>query len=262
MTTCPIFRTIAPQEKAAADDSVAKSNREKRPKTSEQTPPRRSPSSEIRAYSGSPFPLVARKSSSVESFNPYDPAEADRSVKIGNLMRDARFWSMLRTMLSFTYASVSDKLRPPKTAEESESRQKLRAVRLKETCISLGETYIKLGQFLSVRRDALPADIADELALLQDQVPPFDFETVKTTIKRDLLLLQMSSFAHFEEQPIASASIGQVHKARLKDGTEVAVKVQRPQLRQRFYQDLGYMRFLIKLSSGLFQKYADWDGLA
>lgn len=249
-----------PANSTPAKSTPAKNTPPKQPKASEQTPPRRSPSNEIRAYAGSPFPLISRKSSSVESFSPYDPAEADRSVKVGNLIRDARFWSMLKTMLSFTYASVSDKLRPPKTAEESESRQKLRAVRLKETCINLGETYIKLGQFLSVRRDALPVDIADELSLLQDQVPPFDFETVKATIRRDLGAAPDELFAHFEEIPIASASIGQVHKARLKDGTEVAVKVQRPQLRQRFYQDLGYMRFLIRLGSLLFQKYADWDG--
>lgn len=250
-----------PVEKADPSESVAKSPRSKKSKTKEQSPPiQRSPSTEIRAYHGSPFPLISRKSSSVESFSPYDPAEADRSVKVGNLIGDARFWSMLKTMLSFTYASISDKMHPPKTAEESEARQKTRAVRLKTTCISLGETYIKLGQFLSVRRDALPVEIADELSLLQDQVPPFDFETVKTTIKRDLGASPDELFAHFEETPIASASVGQVHRARLKDGTEVAVKVQRPQLRQRFYQDLGYMRFLIRLGSALFKKHADWDG--
>lgn len=250
-----------PLEKADPSESVAKSPRSKKSKTTEQSPPiQRSPSTEIRAYHGSPFPLISRKSSSVESFSPYDPAEADRSVKVGNLIGDARFWSMLKTMLSFTYASISDKMHPPKTAEESEARQKTRAVRLKTTCISLGETYIKLGQFLSVRRDALPVEIADELSLLQDQVPPFDFETVKTTIKRDLGASPDELFAHFEETPIASASVGQVHRARLKDGTEVAVKVQRPQLRQRFYQDLGYMRFLIRLGSALFKKHADWDG--
>lgn len=215
---------------------------------------------DIRAYSGSPLPQVSRKSSSVESFSPYDPAEADASVKFGNLIGDARFWSMLKTMLSFTYASIQDKTQPPKTPEESEARQKEKAVRLKETCISLGETYIKLGQFMSVRRDALPVEIADELSLLQDQVPPFDFETVKATIKRDLGASPDELFASFEEQPIASASIGQVHKARLKDGTEVAVKVQRPQLRQRFYQDLGYMRFATRLGQLLFKSSADWQG--
>lgn len=253
--------TSSSAKSTPSNSSSANSTPEKRPKTADQTSAQRSPhSSEIRSYSGSPFPLIARKSSSVESFNPYDPAEADRSVKVGNLIWDARFWSMLKTMLSFTYASISDKLQPPKTAEESESRQKLRAVRLKETCIRLGETYIKLGQFLSVRRDALPVEIADELSLLQDQVPPFDFETVRSTIKRDLGASPDELFHHFDEQPIASASIGQVHRARLKDGTEVAVKVQRPQLRQRFYQDLGYMRLMTRLGSLLFKTNADWDG--
>lgn len=250
-----------PAQKIKQNDPVVKSTRSKREKSTQQTSPARSPLfPDIRAYSGSPFPMMARKSSLVESFSPYDPIEADRSVKIGNLIWDARFWRMLKTMLSFTAASVSDKLQPPKTPEESEARQKSRAVRLKQTCINLGETYIKLGQFLSVRRDALPVDIADELALLQDQVPPFDFATVQSTITRDLGAPPEEIFAHFEEVPIASASVGQVHRARLKDGTEVAVKVQRPQLRQRFYQDLGYMRFLIRLGNVIFKKYADWDG--
>lgn len=248
-------------KKAETDNNVAKSPRARKNKFPNQTPPQRTPlESEIRAYSGSPFPLIGRKSSSLESFSPYDPAEADRSVKIGNLIGDARFWSMLKTMLSFTSASIADKMKPPKTPEDSEARQKARAIRLKETCIRLGETYIKLGQFLSVRRDALPVDIADELAMLQDQVPPFDFKTVQATVKRDLGASPDELFAHFEEHPIASASVGQVHRARLKDGTEVAVKVQRPQLRQRFYQDLGYMRLMTRLGSLLFKTSADWDG--
>jgi len=251
----------ASAKKSEVDAGVAKRSRAKRTKAADQGLPSRSPQmAEMRAYSGSPFPLISRKSSSVESFSPYDPAEADRCVKIGNLIRDARFWRMLKTMLSFTSASISDKMHPPKTPEELEARQKLRAVRLKETCINLGETYIKLGQFLSVRRDALPVDIADELSLLQDQVPPFDFETVKMTIRRDLGASPDELFHQFEEHPIASASVGQVHRARLKDGTEVAVKVQRPQLRQRFYQDLGYMRFVARLGSLLFKTSADWDG--
>lgn len=240
---------------------VAKSKKPEAPSKAKETIAKARPEgSEVKAYAGSPMPILARKASSVESFNPYDPAEADRSVKVGNLIGDARFWSMLKTFYTFGFASIVDKARPPKSAEESETRQRQRAARLRKTFISLGETYIKLGQFMSVRRDFLPVEIADELALLQDQVPPFEYALVKATIERDLGGSPDELFAHFEETPIASASVGQVHRARLKDGTEVAVKVQRPQLRQRFYQDLGYMRFLIQLGRKLFKNYADWDG--
>ncbi|RJQ22254.1 AarF/ABC1/UbiB kinase family protein [Candidatus Woesearchaeota archaeon] len=102
----------------------------------------------------------------------------------------------------------------------------------------LGPTFIKLGQILSLRPDFIPADYCDELRKLQDHVPPFPFEEVKKIIEQELKQPLSSVFTTFEQNPIASASIAQVHKAKLKNGTVVAVKVQRPNLNERIEQDL------------------------
>ncbi|HET9663403.1 MAG TPA: ubiquinone biosynthesis regulatory protein kinase UbiB [Burkholderiales bacterium] len=103
-----------------------------------------------------------------------------------------------------------------------------RAVRLRLALETLGPIFVKFGQMLSTRRDLVPADIADELAKLQDQVPPFPSEQVAATLRRVYGRPLESVFATFERDPVASASVAQVHLATLPGGTEVAVKVLRP----------------------------------
>ncbi|MFP4655441.1 MAG: ABC1 kinase family protein [Methanohalobium sp.] len=105
----------------------------------------------------------------------------------------------------------------------------------------LGPTYVKLGQILSMRHDLIPAKYANEFAKLQDNVQPFDFELVKSTINKDIGKGISELFSEFREEPIASASIGQVHYAKLLDGTEVAVKVQRPGIKKVIESDLDIM---------------------
>src|ERR1700716_1143304 len=100
-----------------------------------------------------------------------------------------------------------------------------RGVRLRRALEDLGPIFVKFGQLLSTRRDLMPPDIADELAKLQDRVPPFDSDLAIAQIKKSLGAHPSDLFAHFERDPVASASIAQVHFATLKDGTEVAVKV-------------------------------------
>ncbi|MEY3125423.1 MAG: hypothetical protein RLZZ573_1943, partial [Pseudomonadota bacterium] len=104
-----------------------------------------------------------------------------------------------------------------------------RGQRLREALERLGPIFVKLGQVLSTRRDLLPLDIADELALLQDQVPPFLSAVAVATIERALRKPLGDIFVSFEQQPVASASIAQVHFAVLKDRNgkerDVAVKV-------------------------------------
>src|SRR5215210_5578630 len=103
-----------------------------------------------------------------------------------------------------------------------------RAVRLRLALENLGPIFVKFGQVLSTRRDLLPPDIADELAKLQDRVPPFPSEHVVITIERIFGKPLLDVFASFSLVPIASASVAQVHLATLHDGTEAAVKILRP----------------------------------
>jgi ubiquinone biosynthesis protein len=113
-----------------------------------------------------------------------------------------------------------------------------RAVRLRRALETLGPIFVKFGQVLSTRRDLLPPDIADELARLQDQVPPFASEQAVAEIERAFGKPIAAVFAAFERTPIASASVAQVHLARLPTGAEVAVKVLRPGMRPVIARDL------------------------
>jgi len=102
----------------------------------------------------------------------------------------------------------------------------------------LGPTFIKMGQILSSRPDLLPVNFIQELVKLQDDVPPFSFSDAKSMIESELQQPLEDLFSHFEESPLAAASIGQVHRARLMDGDEVVVKVQRPDIQKTITVDM------------------------
>lgn len=102
----------------------------------------------------------------------------------------------------------------------------------------LGPTFIKLGQVLSSRGDLLPPAYVAALARLQDDVEPFSFADVERIVESELGVRISKAFLEFESVPIAAASLGQVHRARLRDGRAVAVKVQRPDIRERVLEDL------------------------
>jgi predicted unusual protein kinase regulating ubiquinone biosynthesis (AarF/ABC1/UbiB family) len=104
---------------------------------------------------------------------------------------------------------------------------------------SLGPTFIKLGQILSTRADLLPPAYLDALARLQDDVAPFAYEEVERTIREELGVRVSNAFVEFDRVPIAAASLGQVHRGVLRGGREVAVKVQRPGIRERIEKDLA-----------------------
>jgi ubiquinone biosynthesis protein len=116
-----------------------------------------------------------------------------------------------------------------------------RGQRLREALETLGPIYVKFGQVLSTRRDLVPLDIADELARLQDRVPPFSSELAVAEIERSLGRSIEQVFAAFDKVPVASASIAQVHLATLKDGREVAVKVLRPGVEAAVGHDLALL---------------------
>lgn len=129
-----------------------------------------------------------------------------------------------------------------------ETRALPRAVRVHRALEDLGPIFIKLGQTLSTRRDLLPDDIADELAKLQDQVSPFDSQQARELIEEALGETVEQAFATFEREPLASASIAQVHAATLKNGREVIVKVLRPDMEKIIRRDIGLMYHVARLA--------------
>src|SRR5881392_3967123 len=102
----------------------------------------------------------------------------------------------------------------------------------------LGPTFVKLGQLLSTRVELIPKAYLDALARLQDKVEPFSFDEVEKIVCSELGVRMSKAFSDFDVQPMAAASLGQVHKARLRDGRQVAVKVQRPGIREAMFEDL------------------------
>jgi ubiquinone biosynthesis protein len=132
----------------------------------------------------------------------------------------------------------------PRFAGSADER---RAVRLREALETLGPIFVKFGQVLSTRRDLLPEDLAEELAKLQDQVPPFPSDQAIAEVEKSLGKSIQNAFETFEREPVASASVAQVHLAVLKGGTEVAVKVLRPGVERAIAKDL----LLLETAAGL-----------
>ncbi|MGE6384414.1 ubiquinone biosynthesis regulatory protein kinase UbiB [Pseudomonas sp. NPDC078416] len=123
-----------------------------------------------------------------------------------------------------------------------------RGARLRLALQDLGPIFIKFGQLLSTRRDLLPEDIADELMMLQDRVPPFDSAKAVALIESQLGAKISEVFSRFDVAPLASASVAQVHAARLKTGEEVVVKVVRPGLKPIIGSDLAWLFILAKIA--------------
>lgn len=126
--------------------------------------------------------------------------------------------------------------------------RKGRAERLRMVMEELGPTFTKMGQILSTRPDLVPADLVAELSKLQDEVPPFPFGDVREIVQAELGMPLDAVFECMEEAPFAAASIGQVHRARLPAGREVAVKIQRPGIRETVEVDLEILRDLAGLA--------------
>ncbi|MGB5740328.1 MAG: AarF/UbiB family protein, partial [Woeseia sp.] len=135
----------------------------------------------------------------------------------------------------------------PRAKDVSEPLGKRMRLALEE----LGPIFVKFGQAVSTRRDLLPPDIADELAKLQDEVPPFPSEEAIAIMDAAYERSVHEVFSRFDEAPLAAASIAQVHSAALQDGTEVIVKVLRPGVRELIDRDLEVMFAL----AGLADKY-------
>ena len=126
----------------------------------------------------------------------------------------------------------------PAAAEGAERPATARAEELAGDLERLGPTFVKVGQLLSTRADLLPVAYLEALARLQDDVEPFSFAEVERIVSEELEVRISKAFADFEATPLAAASLGQVHRATLRDGRTVAVKVQRPGIREQIVEDL------------------------
>jgi len=151
-------------------------------------------------------------------------------------------------------------------AEASGARERQlerQGVWLKENLIALGPTFIKIGQALGTRADLLPLAYVKQLSTLQDQVPPFPTSEAFARIESELGRALSEAYAEIDAEPVASASLGQVYRARMHTGEEVAVKVQRPRLRETVGRDIAVLgritRFLARFPS--VSENADWEGM-
>ena len=155
------------------------------------------------------------------------------------------FGDLVHTLKIEQYLEIGLQMISRKRREKIETLS--RAERVRMAMEELGPTFIKMGQILSTRPDLLPVEFIQELGKLQDHVPPFEYAQVKDIIERELGVPLGQLFKDFEETPLASASIGQVHRARLVDGDEVVVKAQRPGIRKTIEVDLEIMLHLATL---------------
>jgi len=164
------------------------------------------------------------------------------------------FFHMFMLMLrSFFLGSETDR----------EINQEKQAVWLKEKLIELGPTFIKIGQSMGTRADLLPLPFVKSLGELQDNVPPFSNDIAFARIEKELGLKINEVYKEFEVEPVAAASLGQVYRARLHSGEEVAVKVQRPNLEATIKGDIGILKKVADFAERFPQlnENADWSGM-
>jgi predicted unusual protein kinase regulating ubiquinone biosynthesis (AarF/ABC1/UbiB family) len=147
---------------------------------------------------------------------------------------------------------------------KKQARLEKQAVWLRASLIDLGPTFIKIGQALGTRADLLPLEYVKELATLQDQVPAFSTAEAFAIVEAQLGRSVHQAYLEIDSEPIAAASLGQVYRARLATGEEVAVKVQRPNLESTIAFDVAILYRLVKLTNRFFPKAnenADWEGM-
>jgi len=145
-----------------------------------------------------------------------------------------------------------------------QARLEKQAVWMRESLIDLGPTFIKIGQALGTRADLLPLEYVKELQTLQDQVPAFPTAEAFAIVESELGRPVREAYAEIDAEPIAAASLGQVYRARLATGEEVAVKVQRPDLESTISIDIAILFRLVKFTNRFFPRAnenADWEGM-
>ncbi|HBE34537.1 MAG TPA: hypothetical protein DDW76_23345, partial [Cyanobacteria bacterium UBA11369] len=168
----------------------------------------------------------------------YDPQEIAQYYKYRPWVA---IWRAITIIWFFAWFAIG--LKWDEWRQREEENKLKRAAQLREMLTHLGPTFIKVGQALSTRPDLVRKDFLDELVKLQDQLPPFDNAIAFARIEQELGRPIEQMYGEISPNPVAAASLGQVYRARLKTGEEVAVKVQRPNLRPIITLDLYLMRW-------------------
>ena len=169
----------------------------------------------------------------------YDPVAIDSIYKKNPIRLLRRLWQTLLPIGLFLLGVGWEKLIGSLDKDE---RKTFRAKEFTNLLVDLGPAFIKAGQALSTRPDIVPPTVLEELAQLQDQLPGFESKLAMACIEQDLDNKIENIFEEIDEEPISAASLGQVHKAKLKSGEKVAVKIQRPGLREQITLDLYIVR--------------------
>jgi len=198
----------------------------------------------------------------------YDPKAAERFYAKRWALKWARSAQLISVLGGWSIGVLRDKYEYGGIGGKGnkwEENMPMRAKQILNICTRLGTTAIKIGQALSIRGDILPAPYVKELSELQDRVKPFPTQTAKAIIEEELAASGAGSiksvFRKISQDPVAAASIGQVFKAELNDGTEVAVKVQRPGVIQDIALDLYIVRLVAPLYKKVFKLNSDLVGL-
>ncbi len=156
----------------------------------------------------------------------------------------SRYGAIAKLLFKYGHGDLVHKIGLESFGDSARSESNAGPTSLAKDLEQLGPTFIKLGQLLSTRADVLPPEYQEALARLQDDVEPLPFGIIAQTIEKELQVRVSHAFSDFETTAIAAASIGQVHRARMRDGRRVVVKVQRPDLRARVDDDLAAMQEL------------------
>lgn len=170
-------------------------------------------------------------------------------MRIG-VERKARIRAFRRLFLGIVWdlyreARLSRRVGISEARRRMSRRHRRRAIQFRDTASAMGGVVIKLGQFLSARADVMPEEYLQELSKLQDEVPPVPYKDIAAVVEEEFGRPIREVFPVFEEEPVAAASLGQVHLAALPDGTQVAVKVQRPGIRELVDVDLATLDWLM-----------------
>src|SRR5215813_2894437 len=150
-----------------------------------------------------------------------------------------RYRDLTLLLLKYGQTGIGSRFAQQEGPASSNGGQPANVEELPNDLERLGPTFVKLGQLLSSRSDLLPERYVKPLARLQDRVKPFPYEDVELTIETELKTSIKKAFTHFDPEPLAAASLGQVHIAALHDGRPVVVKVQRPNVAKEIEADFG-----------------------